>query len=61
VFPVRFELSLYIVFSGPTRSRVSVVFLGPRTIAELVPTFHVALHASRAALQIVTFQNFAII
>jgi hypothetical protein len=30
----------------PTRSRLSVVFLGPRANAELVPKFHVALHAS---------------
>jgi hypothetical protein len=45
----------------PTRSRFSVVFLGPRANAELVPTFHVALHASHAALEILTFQNFAII
>jgi hypothetical protein len=29
--------------------------------AELVPKFHVAMHASHAALQILTFQNFAII
>jgi phosphoglycolate phosphatase-like HAD superfamily hydrolase len=27
-----------------------VVFLGPRANAELVPEFHVALHASHAAL-----------
>jgi hypothetical protein len=27
----------------PTRSRFSVVFLGPRENAELVPKFHVAL------------------
>jgi hypothetical protein len=27
-----------------------VVFLGPRANAELVPKFHVALHASHAAL-----------
>jgi hypothetical protein len=35
------------------------VFLGPRANAELVPKFHVALHASRAALQILTFQQFS--
>jgi hypothetical protein len=29
----------------PTRLRFSVVFLGPRANAELVPKFHVALHA----------------
>jgi hypothetical protein len=28
-----------------------VVFLGPRANVELVPKFHVALHASHAALQ----------
>jgi hypothetical protein len=33
-----------------TRSRFSVVFLGPRANAELVPKFHVALHTSHAAL-----------
>jgi hypothetical protein len=27
-----------------------VVFLGPRANAELVPKFHIALHASHAAL-----------
>jgi hypothetical protein len=32
-----------------TISRFSVVFLGPRTNAELVPKFQVALHASHAA------------
>jgi hypothetical protein len=31
-----------------------MVFLGPRENAELVPKFHVALHASHAALQILT-------
>jgi hypothetical protein len=30
-----------------TRSRFSVVFLGPRANAESVPKFHVALHASK--------------
>jgi hypothetical protein len=38
----------------PTRSRFSVVFLGPRANAELVSKFHIALHASLAALQILT-------
>jgi hypothetical protein len=38
----------------PIRSRFSVVFLGPRANAELVPKFHVALHASHAALPMVT-------
>jgi hypothetical protein len=32
----------------PTGSRFSAVFLGPRVNAELVPKFHVALHASHA-------------
>jgi hypothetical protein len=36
-----------------TRSRFSVVFLDPRENAELVPKFHVALHASHAALPMV--------
>jgi hypothetical protein len=34
----------------PTRSRFTVVFLGPRANAEIVPKFHVALYASHAAL-----------
>jgi hypothetical protein len=38
----------------PTRARFSVVFLGPRANVELVPKFHVALHASHAALPMVT-------
>jgi hypothetical protein len=38
----------------PTRSRFSVVFLDPRANAELAAKFHVALHASHAALPIVT-------
>jgi hypothetical protein len=36
-----------------TRSRFSVVFLAPRANAELVPKFHIAMHASQAALPIV--------
>jgi hypothetical protein len=40
----------------PTRSRISVVFLGPRANAELVPKFHVALHASHALLPVVTLK-----
>jgi hypothetical protein len=40
----------------PTRSRFSVVFLGPRANAELVPKFSVTLHASQAALQMVTLK-----
>jgi hypothetical protein len=38
----------------PTRSRFSVVFHGPRANAETVPKFHVALHASHAALPMIT-------
>jgi hypothetical protein len=38
----------------PTRSRFSVVFLRPIANAELVRKFHVALHASHAALTMVT-------
>jgi hypothetical protein len=40
----------------PTRSRVSVVFFGPRENAELVPKFHVELHASHAAVPMVTLK-----
>jgi hypothetical protein len=40
----------------PTRSRFSVVFLGHRANAELVPKFHVAVHASHAALPMVTLK-----
>jgi hypothetical protein len=40
----------------PTRLRFSVVFLGPRANAELVPKFHVALYASHAALPMVTLK-----
>jgi hypothetical protein len=45
----------------PTRSRFSVVFLDPRANVVLVPKFHVALHASRADLAMVTFKHFALI
>jgi hypothetical protein len=38
----------------PTLSRFSVVFLGPAANAELVPKFHVALHASHVALPMLT-------
>jgi hypothetical protein len=37
-----------------TSPKSSVVFLNPRPNAELVPRFHVALHASHAALPMVT-------
>jgi hypothetical protein len=40
----------------PTRSRFSVVFLGPRANAKLIPKFHVALHASHAALLMVALE-----
>jgi hypothetical protein len=40
----------------PTRSRFSVVFLGPRANAELAPKFHIALHASHAALPMVALE-----
>jgi hypothetical protein len=33
-----------------------VVFIGPRANAELVPKFHVALHASHAALPVVALE-----
>jgi hypothetical protein len=44
----------------PTLSRFSLVFLGPRANAKLVPKFHVALHASHAAITMVTLKNFAL-
>jgi hypothetical protein len=40
----------------PTGLRFSMVFLGPRANAELAPKFHVALHASHAALTMVTLK-----
>jgi hypothetical protein len=40
----------------PTRSRFSVVVLGPRANAELVPKVHLALHASHAALSMVALE-----
>jgi hypothetical protein len=40
----------------PTRSRFSVVFLGPRANAELVPRFQAALHVSHAALPMATLK-----
>jgi hypothetical protein len=43
-------------YDRPTRSRFSVVFLAPRANAKLVPKFHVALHASHAALPMVTLK-----
>jgi hypothetical protein len=40
----------------PTRSRFSVVLLGPRANAELIHKFHVEHCASHATLPIVTLQ-----
>jgi hypothetical protein len=40
----------------PTQSRFSMVFLCPRANAELVRRFHVSLHASHAALPMVTLK-----
>jgi hypothetical protein len=40
----------------PTLPTLSVVFLGPRANAELVPKFHVALHAFHTALPMVTLK-----
>jgi hypothetical protein len=36
--------------------RPAMIFLGPRANAELVPKFHVALHASHAALPMVALE-----
>jgi hypothetical protein len=36
---------------GQLDQKCSAIFLGPRANAELVPKFHVALHASHAASQ----------
>jgi hypothetical protein len=41
----------------PTRSRFSVIFVGNRANAELVPKFHVALRASHAALPMVILKT----
>jgi hypothetical protein len=40
----------------PTRSRFFVVFRGSRANAELVPKLYVALHATHAALTMVTLK-----
>jgi hypothetical protein len=40
-------------FDRTIRSRFSVLFLGPRANVELVPKFHIALHASHTALPMV--------
>jgi hypothetical protein len=41
-------------YDRSNKSRFLVIFLGPRTNAELVHKFHVALHASHVALPMVT-------
>jgi hypothetical protein len=43
-----------------TQSRISLVSLGPRANAELVPKFYLALYASHAALPMVTLKNVAL-
>jgi hypothetical protein len=43
-------------YDRPTRSRFSALFLCHRANAQLVPNFHVALHASHAALPMVTLR-----
>jgi hypothetical protein len=40
--------------TGQLDEVLSVIFLGPRANAELVFKFHIALHASHAALPMVT-------
>jgi hypothetical protein len=50
VLPVRSQFASGRSRDRPTRSRFSVVFLGPRANAELVHKFHVALHVKHAAL-----------
>jgi hypothetical protein len=40
----------------PIRSKFSVVFLDTRANAELVPKFHMALHASHAALPMIALE-----
>jgi hypothetical protein len=42
--------------TGQLDQDVSVVFLCPRANAELVPKFHVALHATHAALPMITLK-----
>jgi hypothetical protein len=41
---------------GPATGHSIKVFLGPKANSELVPKFHVALHASHAVLPIVTLK-----
>jgi hypothetical protein len=56
MFPVRYELVSYVPEDG---IRFSVIFLGPRANAELLPKFQVALYASHAALPMVISKFFA--
>jgi hypothetical protein len=53
---LRFLLCLIQHYKYSALWRASVVFLGPRANAELVPKFHVALHASHAALPMVALE-----
>jgi hypothetical protein len=46
------EVSLHL--EGSANGNSIKVFLGPRANTELAPKFHIALHASHAALPIVT-------
>jgi hypothetical protein len=41
----------------PTPSRFSVALFGPRPNAQLVPKFHVVLHASHASIPMVTLKS----
>jgi hypothetical protein len=69
VFSLRYGLNSYITFRRastrsqyvfgrscyqPTQSKFCVVFLGSRANAELVPKFHVTLHASHASFPMLT-------
>jgi hypothetical protein len=52
----RIQFALGRSCNRPNRSRIYVVFLGPRANVELVPKFHVTLHASHAAFPMVTLK-----
>jgi hypothetical protein len=45
----------------PTRTRFSVVLLGPRANDELAPQFNVALHSSHTGFKMLTFKIFSLI
>jgi hypothetical protein len=45
-------LNFYALFTWPTISRFSMVYLSPRVNPQLVHKFHVSLHASRADIHI---------